>query len=276
MKWKVAKARLQKIYEESICAMESGSFSSLMNYFLASVGCKIPMIPDDELTEEQYARIFAWLEQVNGGLPPQYAVGKVWFDSGEFWVGEGVLIPRPDTEILVDFAVKRLESNALFYDLCCGSGCVGISVLKRRADVRCIAADIADAPLLYTRKNALHNGVADRHETICLDVLSHDLPPMEKGTLVVANPPYLTGKEMQELPVLLNKEPREALDGGEDGLVFYREILKNFQTVSMRFLFEIGCDQAADVERIAREKGFTQIEIGRDFGGRDRIVYCEK
>ncbi len=276
MKWKEAKAALKDAYEVSFCAQESGSFSSLIHYFSVSAGCQTPMFPDSDLTLEQFEQMLYWMEQVKNGCPPQYAVGKVWFDCGEFFVGEGVLIPRPDTEILVDFASQRLAPNGIFYDLCCGSGCVGVSVLMHRPDARCIACDIAEAPLCYTAKNALHNGVADRHKTIYTDVLSPDISSLEKVDLVVSNPPYLTKDEMRSLPILLEKEPREALDGGEDGLIFYRAILKNFQKISSRFLFEIGAAQAEEIQKIARENGFEQIEVGRDYGGRDRIVYCEK
>ena len=276
MRWQEAKAALQTTYDQSPCARESGSFSSLIGYFLSALGRHSPLFSEDVLSDEQTALLFGWMEQVKNGLPPQYAVGKAWFDRGEFFVGEGVLIPRPDTEILVEQAVRRLPQNAKFYDLCCGSGCVGIAVLIHREDVRCIACDVLDSPLYYTEKNALHNGVQDRHETMRLDVLSSVLPPLQKGEMVVANPPYLTKEEMQKLPILLEKEPREALDGGEDGLIFYRAILKHYQKISTRFLFEIGCAQAADVSKIAREMGFEHIEVVKDYGGRDRVVYCEK
>lgn len=276
MTWKILKATLFELYSASEPLRESGSFASLVGYLARGVGLSSPLMPDSELSPQQAEEMTRLIRLVQGGTPIQYAVGKTWFYAGEFFVGEGILIPRPDTEILVEQALSRLSPGSAFYDLCCGSGCVGISVLLECKSVRCIGVDISETALYYTEKNARHNGVEARMEVRKTDLLSPCPNGFEKASLVVANPPYLTAHDMAALPPLVKKEPREALDGGEDGLLFYRSILENYRCLADRFLFEIGCAQAADVMQIAKQNGFGRVEVYRDFGGRDRVIYCEK
>ena len=187
---------------------------------------------------------------------------------------ENCLIPRPDTECAVEMAVKLLPRNAHFADLCTGSGCIAISILDMRPDTSADAYELFPKTLALANKNAAHNGVSDRFCGICADVLQKNALGDKKYAAIVSNPPYIRRDVVPTLSREVSFEPQAALDGGEDGLDFYRAIVENFAgnlEPSGAFIFEIGYDQARDLEIIAADHGFA-AKIVRDLGGNDRVA----
>lgn len=213
-----------------------------------------------------------------GRYPLQYIIGKWWFSRCVFEVNEHCLIPRPDTEVLVDKAVRMLPEGARFADLCTGSGCIAVSVLDLRRDTACDAYELYPETLDLACRNAERNGVGDRFCGFEGDVLTRGLLGEKRYAAILSNPPYIRRDVIDTLSDEVKKEPRAALDGGEDGLVFYRAIIDNFADNLESdgfFLFEIGYDQAKDVCEIARDRGF-ECKIIRDLSGQDRVALLRR
>lgn len=209
--------------------------------------------------------------------PLQYIIGKSGFYRESYRVGPGCLIPREDTEVLVDYAVKNLPSGARFADLCTGSGCIAISVLKNTSFTTAEAVDISEEALKIARLNAEDNGVSDRIKIYRHDVLGEPL----SGSFfaVLSNPPYITAEEYSGLEPELFCEPRLALvGGGYDGADFYRIISRKYidRIDDGGFIaFEIGYRQATVLSDIAREVG-ADIEIIKDYSGNDRVAVLRR
>ena len=210
--------------------------------------------------------------------PLQYIIGKWWLANCEFFVDESTLVPRPDTETVIELAVKHLPKGAAFADLCTGSGCIAISVLDLRSDTYAEAYELYPKTLEMAKKNAAHNCVSERFSPFLGDVLQNDLLGDKKYSAILSNPPYIRTDVIDTLETEAKTEPRAALDGGEDGLIFYREIVKNHAKnleADGFFLFEIGYDQADDLRKIAAEHGFS-CEIYKDLGGCDRAALLRR
>lgn len=210
--------------------------------------------------------------------PLQYIIGKWWMANCEFFVDESTLVPRPDTETVVELGAKLLPRCAHFADLCTGSGCIAISILDLRPDTVADAYELYPKTLEMAKKNAAHNCVSERFAPFLGDVLQNDLLGEKKYAAIISNPPYIRTDVIDTLEKEARTEPVAALDGGEDGLVFYRSIVKNFSgnlEENGFFLFEIGYDQADDLRVIASENGFS-CEIYKDLGGCDRAALLRK
>ncbi|MBQ4091418.1 MAG: peptide chain release factor N(5)-glutamine methyltransferase, partial [Clostridia bacterium] len=218
--------------------------------------------------------LFEAVQKRCSGYPLQYIIGKWWLARCEFFVNEDCLIPRPDTESVIEQAVKLLPKNAEFADLCTGSGCIAISVLDMRPDTRADAYELYPKTLELAIKNAAHNGVDKRFCGILGDVTDKNLLGDKKYAAIISNPPYIRRDVVPKLSREVSFEPQAALDGGEDGLDFYRAIVSNFARNLCddgAFIFEIGYDQADDLGGIATEHGFC-CRIVRDLGGNDRVA----
>ena len=210
--------------------------------------------------------------------PLQYILGEWEFYRQKYEVCPDCLIPRADTEILVENAIRLLPIGAHFADLCTGSGCIAISTLVERLDTKAIALEKFPATLALAERNAVKNGVAARFRGVLDDVLSPtpalaDDAPFDA---ILSNPPYIPTKDIAALSPEVHAEPLVALDGGEDGLLFYRAILKNYTPMLKKegfFLFEIGFDQADDLIALGKAHNFAHIRVIRDFGDNDRVVY---
>ena len=210
--------------------------------------------------------------------PLQYIIGEVGFFRETYKVTPDCLIPREDTEILVDFAVKNLPRGARFADLCTGSGCIAISVLKNTEETEAYAADISDGALSLARENAKANGVEKRIAFEKVDLLSvcpkQDLP----FDAIISNPPYVTNSAYTQLEKEIYKEPKCAFLGGEDGGDFYRAITKNYPHLLSEngfFAYEIGYDQAELIRSIAKQNGFS-AEIIADLSGNPRVAVLRR
>ncbi|MCL2698508.1 MAG: peptide chain release factor N(5)-glutamine methyltransferase [Oscillospiraceae bacterium] len=218
------------------------------------------------------------IERRESGEPLQYILGEWEFYGYTFKVGKGVLIPRPETEFLVDLTKEYAGRGALdaplIYDLCAGSGCVGIA-LANEINCEVIAVEISDEAIKYLKQNAnLHKR---RIRIIKGDVLKPELEII-KADVMLVNPPYLTKQEMLELQEEIKHEPETALFGGEDGLDFYRKLFKLWGGALKQgglFAAEVGDGQAEKVAQLMKSAGFTP-QIKKDYSGIDRIIYAIK
>lgn len=211
--------------------------------------------------------------------PLQYILGYWDFCNETYKVTENTLIPRQDTEKLVELAIKLLPENARIIDLCTGSGCVAISTLAARQDCHAVAVDLFEETLSVARENAESNGVGDRMGFLAQDVLYPSfMDSLGAFDCILSNPPYIETHQISLLDEELFYEPRAALDGGDDGLDFYQVIIGEYGqylTENGTMLLEIGCDQAKAVSAIASAAGM-RCEIYKDYGGNDRVAYLKK
>ena len=216
--------------------------------------------------------------RVEEGEPLAYVIGEWYFYGLTFKLNGDCLVPRPDTEHVVDRAIELIPSGGRFVDLGCGSGCIALSVLHERHDCTALLCDISRGALDMARHNARALGIADRADFIEAD-MRVDLPP-EFGSFdaIISNPPYIDSGVVPTLSPQVRREPRIALDGGPDGLDFYRTI---FAVQAPRLapggslILEIGYDQASRVCDLAAEHGFD-CRIFRDYGGNDRVAVCKR
>ena len=208
--------------------------------------------------------------------PLQYILGYWEFCHETYRVTKDTLIPRQDTEKLVELAIRFLPEKARFIDLCTGSGCIAISTLAARPDCHAVAVDLCEPTLEIARENAETNGVGDRIGFAREDVLCPDfMKELGDFDFILSNPPYIETKQLSLLDEELSYEPSSALDGGEDGLTFYRVIIKEYAKYLRRggaMLLEIGCDQAKAVSEISASEGLL-CEVYKDYGGCDRVAY---
>lgn len=210
--------------------------------------------------------------------PLQYIIGEVEFYRERYKVTEDCLIPRADTEILVDYAIGRLGVGARFLDLCCGSGCIAISTLANTKDTAALAVDISAAALKLARHNAEINKVGGRVEFLQLDVLGDELPECGKFDAILSNPPYVKDSVYETLENEIFYEPKAAFVGGDDGGDFYRSITPRYKELLADggfIAYEIGYDQSELISDIARECGMT-VNIIRDLSGNPRVAVLEK
>ena len=210
------------------------------------------------------------------GEPLQYLLGEWEFYGLPFRVGPGVLIPRPETELLVDAALKAVAGipSPAVLDLCSGSGCVPVAIACRRPDARVTGVELSPEAFRYFRENASLNG-AGNVTPLLGDAFA--LPPEVRGPFaaITANPPYIRRGELASLQAEVQREPVLALDGGEDGLDFYRRqpgLCLPLLAPGGVLLLEIGEDQGEAVAGLAAAAGFRQVEVRKDLSGLDRVV----
>ena len=250
----------------------------LLEHFCSVRRHELPFLRERDF---ENADLQAALEKRAARYPLQYIIGSWAFMTEEYKVNEHCLIPRQDTELLVETAIRALPKNARFADLCTGSGCVAISTLAARTDCHALALDIFPETLALACENAEKNGVSDRFTAALADVLSEPDEKIKKLApfdAILSNPPYIQTEVVKTLSPEVRCEPEAALDGGDDGLDFYRAILDFYTpllTDSGFFVFEIGYDQGQDLRDLASSKGFT-CEILADLSGNDRTAILKK
>lgn len=229
--------------------------------------------------EEQFYRMT--IDKRASHIPLQHITGVQEFMGLSFKVNEHTLIPRQDTEILVEEAMRHLSDGMRILDMCTGSGCILLSLLKYSNECEGIGIDISDQALAVARENA------KRLELDAVFLEGDLFAPLadfvsEKTTdrlfdLVVSNPPYIETAVIETLmPEVREHEPVLALDGMEDGLHFYRRIVSEAPAHMRKgayLFFEIGCEQGEAVKTLMQEGGFEQVEILKDYAGLDRVVY---
>lgn len=247
------------------------------SWLLLAMACKIDhtyyyMHIDEEMSEEQVREFEVLIKKRAERVPLQYITGEQEFMGLTFHVNSNVLIPRQDTETLVEEALKVIKPGMKVMDMCTGSGCVLISILKNAHDVEGIGYDISKQAINVAKENAKFNEVPAVFERSDLfeDVVENDFD------VIVSNPPYIPTDVVATLmPEVSQFEPREALDGKGDGLYFYSKILeqcKNYMKQDGCILFEIGCEQGDAVSTMMRLAGFSEVHVIKDLARNDRVV----
>ena len=239
----------------------------------------------DELSEEDEKLFYSLIDKRSERIPLQLLFGTQEFMGYSFGVSKNVLIPRIDTETLCEEAEKLSHDNMRFLDICTGTGCIPIALVKRIKGSKAIGIDISDDAIALSRKNAADLG-ADClfYQGDLYDELPSELPEgfsadgnrEVKFDMIISNPPYIKSSEIENLmPEVKDHEPHLALDGGDDGLIFYRRITKDAGTYLKNrgiLMFEIGYDEGQAVRDIMKENGFKEIFLKKDLAGNDRVV----
>ena len=230
----------------------------------------------NRLTEFQSNNLTAIIKQRAIRYPLQYIFGEWAFYGREFFVGPGVLVPRADTETLVDVCLKYLENteNPAVLDLCAGSGCIGITLALEKADAAVTLVEKFPEAARYAERNIKRHGT-DNVTLICGDVLNGAANDKEYE-LIVSNPPYVPKNEMETVSPEVHYEPETALFGGEDGLDFYRAVITEYKKALKAggmLAFEVGAGEAAAVEALLEDAGLKEINTEKDLGGICRAVY---
>ena len=233
---------------------------------VSAIGCKLSD------PESEKAELIDAFEKRAARVPLQYILGFADFYRERYRVTEACLIPRYDTETLVDFAVCNIPDGERVLDLCTGSGCVGISTVKNTRGTVATLVDISDDALEIASENASANGVRGRVELVSADVMSYN--PRGEYFAILSNPPYVSPDEYRELEKEIFFEPKIAFLGGEDGMDFYRAIISGYKS-SLKaggfMAFEIGYLQGETIKRIGEDHGF-EVEIIKDLSGNDRVA----
>lgn len=234
--------------------------------------------PDMKYDERLIDILDAMLEQRSKGVPLQYIIGEWDFMGFTFKVGEGVLIPRPETEMLVEYTEKKLEGvyRPVVYDLCSGSGCVGLSVKKLLPSARVFMIEKSDEALKYLNENRDALGLSQLACVIKGDItLGYEgFSSLPKPDVILSNPPYICSDELDSLQEEVKHEPRMALDGGKDGLDFYRCLAEKWLPYindGGYIAVECGENQADDISAMFMPH-CEQIEVLNDFSDVQRIV----
>lgn len=278
----ILKEAVEKLQMEDVSTPQLDAEVILSN-LLQMERIKLHIYPEMEISREICQKFWSAVEKRLNSMPVQYIVNQQEFMGLELWVEEGVLIPRGDTEILVE---KVLEIYQQYYsskaikvlDIGVGSGAITVSIAKLIGQSKVYGIDISPKALEVANKNALKHGVENRI-TFLQGSLFEPIEDknLEKSLdLVVSNPPYIPRKTIETLSKeVKDYEPSLALDGGEDGLDFYREIVKkapNFLKEEGWLVFEIGYDQGEALQEMMMKEGFVDVEVITDLAGLDRVV----
>lgn len=236
--------------------------------------------PERAVSEENADRYIDCIRQRAAHIPLQHITGEQEFMGYPFCVNEHVLIPRQDTEILVEEAIQIMRPKMKILDMCTGSGCIVLSILKMckekyyMTDLQGIGADVSEEALKVARENSRRLEVP---VTWIQSDLFAKIPEEEKYDVIVSNPPYIETAVIDTLQEEVRlHDPYIALDGKEDGLYFYRRIISEagkYLKTQGKLMFEIGCDQAEAVEELMKNAGYEQITVKKDLAGLDRVVY---
>jgi release factor glutamine methyltransferase len=277
------KGRKRMTYREAIALGEkelnTANVADAKNdaWLLLAAACKIDhtfyyMHIDKDMDHEQVGAFEHLIHKRAEHIPLQYITGEQEFMGMNFHVNSNVLIPRQDTETLVEQALKRIKPGMHILDMCTGSGCVLISILKNAPGTTGVGCDISKQALIVAKENAKLNDISAEFERS--DLFEY---VMDKFDMIVSNPPYIRSAEIPTLmPEVAQFEPLIALDGKEDGLYFYRRIIlesKDYLNEDGMLLFEIGYDQGQEVSRMMKEAGFSDVCVIKDLAENDRVVY---
>ena len=248
----------------------------LMQFMLGQTRQFIMVYDEKGITKEQEEKYFNWVDKVSKGIPLQHITHQQEFMKMNFYVNKDVLIPRQDTEVLVEEVIKIAKkiSAKKILDLCTGSGAIAISLAKYIENSQITATDISSKALDIAQLNAKNNKVDKQIAFLDSDLLEE--VPKEKYDIIVSNPPYIKREIIKTLDEEVQKEPLMALDGGWDGLDFYRKIIhkaNEFLKYGGYLCLEIGYDQKIDViDLIEQEEKYVDTYCKKDLYGNDRVV----
>lgn len=231
---------------------------------------------NEEVMEDIVNEFKRNIEHLKAGIPIQYITNKQEFMGLDFYVDSNVLIPQPDTEILVEELINICKKDSKVLDLCTGSGAIGVSISRNIENAKVTMSDISKKALEIAKKNAKSNEVIDKCEFILSDMFEN---LQEKYDVIVSNPPYIKTTVISTLDKEVQNEPHLALDGGEDGLNFYKIIAENaykFLNENGILALEIGYDQKDEVINLLNNtKKYTNIYCKKDLAGNDRIIIAK-
>ena len=235
---------------------------------------------EEDLLLNQFDRYRSLVARRAEGYPLQYLTGHQEFFKLDFEVTPDVLIPRPETEVIVEVGIEILKDEAApsFADLGTGSGAIAISVLQELPQARATAVDVSAAALAVAKRNAERHGVIDRLRLIESDLFS-SIDPQESFALIVSNPPYVPASDLSHLQREVRHEPVVALDGGPDGLIVIRRLLRDapdFLCARGHLVFEIGFNQHEAVKAVIDDAVWKLIELQKDLQGIPRTVVLQK
>ncbi len=236
------------------------------------------------LKHEQQVRLDEMRARRQKGEPVQYITGFTEFFGYRFEVGPGVLVPRPETEVLADVLIRELKAQAekayFILDIGTGSGCLAVTLVKELPNCRAVAIDVSADALAYARRNAQINGVEERIEFMERDVFWFMDETRHRFDAVISNPPYIPACGMSHLPVDVCHEPELALEGGADGLHFYRYIVPSARKVLKSgglLSVEHGDGQAKELQNLfAITAGWDKIQSFKDNADRDRVIMAQR
>lgn len=259
------------------CLTDAGVPDAALDaWYLLQMVCKIErsyyyVHGEEDITQDAQKEYEIAVQKRAEHIPLQYIIGEQEFMGLRFKVNSNVLIPRQDTETLVEQVLKIVKPGMKVLDLCTGSGCVLISVLKNAPELTGMGSDISKTALLVAQENAkLHEVDAEWVRSDLFDNIT------ETFDVIMANPPYIpTGEILSLMPEVRDFEPENALDGGADGLDFYRKIagqVKDYLNPGGYVYMEIGYDQGEAVSELMRNAGFTEVEVIKDLARNDRVV----
>lgn len=259
------------------CLTDAGVPDAALDaWYLLQMVCKIErsyyyVHGEEDITQDAQKEYEIAVQKRAEHIPLQYIIGEQEFMGLRFKVNSNVLIPRQDTETLVEQVLKIVKPGMKVLDLCTGSGCVLISVLKNAPELTGMGSDISKTALLVAKENAkLHEVDAEWVRSDLFDNI------IETFDVIMANPPYIpTGEILSLMPEVRDFEPENALDGGADGLDFYRKItgqVKDYLNPGGYVYMEIGYDQGEAVSELMRNAGFTEVEVIKDLARNDRVV----
>lgn len=250
----------------------------IMQYVLNKPRKYLIIYDQEELKKEDEKKYFEYIEKLKNNLPLEYITHKKEFMKLNFFVDDNILIPRQDTECLVEEIIKiSKEVNVKkILDLCTGSGAIGVSLAKYIKKSEITASDISEKALKIARKNAENNDVENQMNFIKSDLFEKIC---DKYDIIVSNPPYIKTDVIETLDKEVQKEPHIALDGGKDGLKFYKKIIKQsyeYLKYDGFLCLEIGYDQKDEIINLIENEGkYTQIYSKKDLYGNDRIVVAK-
>lgn len=248
----------------------------LLQYILNQPRQYLIVYDDKEIPKKEQWEYFVDIEKLTNGIPLQHITHRQEFMKMDFYVDKNVLIPRPDTEILVEETIKIANEikNPVILDLCTGSGAIGISIAKNIPDAKIYAIDISTKALEIAEKNAKKLGTIKQMNFIESNLF--EKIKSQKFDIIVSNPPYIKKNDINYLSKEVREEPEIALDGGNDGLEFYRKIIKeapNYLKLGSYLCLEIGYDQKQEVFDIFKDyKTYSDIYSKKDLYGNDRII----
>ena len=259
------------------CLTDAGVPDAALDaWYLLQMVCRIErsyysVHGEEDITQDAQKEYEIAVQKRAEHIPLQYIIGEQEFMGLRFKVNSNVLIPRQDTETLVEQVLKIVKPGMKVLDLCTGSGCVLISVLKNAPELTGMGSDISKTALLVAKENAkLHEVDAEWVRSDLFDNIT------ETFDVIMANPPYIpTGEILSLMPEVRDFEPENALDGGADGLDFYRKIagqVKDYLNPGGYVYMEIGYDQGEAVSELMRNAGFTEVEVIKDLARNDRVV----
>lgn len=280
MKIYEAIAEAKKILEENNIVDADLKAKEIMQYYLE-------MEPKDIIknyrNEYDFTKFFEMIKKVSKNIPYQYVIGKAWFYGKEYIVDENVLIPRIDSEILaheIILKVQDMENSGRevveVLEIGTGSGALSITAVEN-TNANMLAVDISEGAINIAKENMkIHDIQENRMDVILSDIYEN---VTGKFDIIFSNPPYIRSGDLKDLDQDVLKEPHLALDGGESGLDYYIKIIgdaKDYLKEDGYIIFEIGYDQRKDIEKIAKDAGYTNVECIKDMENRDRVIIIRK